>query len=455
MKKYDKRIKQAGVVLFISISMCILLCYTLFNSEAVFEFGKKIIKIISPFIYGFFIAYILNPVMVYIETKIIYPIYKKLHSKSKKPEKKAVYRSISVLLTLAIFILIIYTLIISVVPQVIESIQSIISRSPSYFLSVNSWFNKTISNNKEFSRFITPYLTNIEEWFLTNLMPKLQEFVSNVSSNIIGGVYTTLTQIFNFIIGIIIAVFLLNNKEVYCAQAKKIAYAILREERANNLINNARFTNKTFGGFLNGKIIDSIIIGILTFIILSICKIPYTVLISLLVGITNIIPYFGPFLGAIPSIIILLMVEPKKALWFLLIIIIIQQIDGNIIGPKILGDSTGLSSLWVIFAITIFGGFFGVFGMFIGVPVFAVIYAAIRTFINERLRKKELPSDTSFYIESDYYSDEQNKNSGKEIKFVKKTFENIYVEGKGKQVIVTIQPEEVSETTCTDEDSSN
>ena len=165
-------------------------------------------------------------------------------------------------------------------------------------------------------------------------------------------------------------------------------------------------------------------------------------LISVVVGVTNIIPYFGPILGAIPSVIILLMVNPRKALWFLIIVVIIQQLDGNFIGPKILGESTGLSSFWVIFAITVFGGFFGVFGMFIGVPLFAVIYAAIRTFVNERLRKKLLPDSTKFYIDSDYHSDDYITNSGKEIKFVKKTFENIYVEGKGKRVIVTIDKDE-------------
>ena len=450
MRNYDKRIKQAGIVLFLSISMCILFAFILFNSDSFFGFGKKILGILRPFIYGFFIAYILNPVMMFIEEKLVYPLYIKLHKKN-KPEKKKIYRNISVIITVLLLFLLLYTLIIMIVPQVIDSIQSIVAKCPEYFDRVNIWFSRTIANNDDFAEIVTPYMANVEDWFMTNFIPKLQEFVTHVSSNIIGGVFTTVTEILNFIIGIIIAIFLLGNKEVYCAQAKKIAYATLREERANNLINNTRFANKTFGGFLSGKILDSFIIGVITFIVMFICKIPYAVLISVVVGVTNIIPYFGPFLGAIPSVIILLMVDPKKALWFLLIVLIIQQVDGNIIGPKILGDSTGLSSLWVIFAITVFGGFFGVFGMFIGVPVFAVIYAAIRTLVNERLRKKQLPSSTSFYLESDYHSDEENRNSGKEIKFVKKTFENIYVEGKGKQVKVTIEKdEECNESSNTD-----
>lgn len=442
MRKIDKKIKQAGIVLFLALCGAIFFCYSLFNGQVVFDFINKLIVILMPFIYGFFIAYLLNPVMMFIEDKIVLKLYDFLTKNKVKSGKKRPYRFVSVILSIALFILFIYALIIMIVPQIIESIQSIISRCPDYISNANNWINSLIADNKDLAKVLSPYTENVEEWVISNVLPNLQSWISNISSNIIGGVYSTIRTVLKLIIGIIIATFLLCNKEIYCAQAKKICYAALREERANNLINNARFANKTFGGFLNGKILDSIIIGILTFIVISIFKIPYAILVSVFVGITNIIPYFGPFLGAIPTVLIVLMVDPKKALILLIIILIIQQIDGNIIGPKILGDSTGLSSIWVIFAITVFGGFFGVFGMFIGVPVFAVIYAAIRTLVNERLRKKQLPDSTSFYLEGDYHSDEGNKNTGKEIKFVKKTFENIYVEGKGKQVIVTIDKEE-------------
>ena len=451
MKRFDKKIKQAGIISFLVICGGILFYYCLFNSESFFSIGSKIILILMPFIYGFFIAYILNPVMIFIEEKIILPIRIKISKKSIK--KKSVIRLFSVILTIGFFLSVVYALIIMVFPQVFESIQSIALKCPDYFNSFNDWLNKVIDNNKDLAKIIAPYMADVETWFIENVLPNLQEWLTNASTNIIGGVYSTISQLIKFVLGIIIAIFLLLNKELYCAQVKKIIYAVLREERANNLINNIRFANKTFGGFLNGKIIDSLIIGILTFIVLSICKIPYTMLISVVVGVTNIIPYFGPFLGAIPSIIILLMVNPRQALWFLIIIVIIQQLDGNFIGPKILGDSTGLSSFWVIFAITVFGGFFGVFGMFIGVPLFAVIYAAIRTFVNERLRKKQLPDSTKFYIESDYHSDDYITNSGKEIKFVKKTFENIYVEGKGKRVIVTIDKEENDSQSDSNSDS--
>jgi len=441
MKKIDNKYKQIGLVITFSLCFCMLFWFLLFNTERIFASIKNIIKILNPFIIGFFVAYLLDPIMQKIETNIIKKVYDKFYKPHKK-YRSGLIRLISVLISLILFLLFLYALIIMIVPQVIDSISSITQKLPVYLESLNAWGTKLINDNQELADFLVPYTENAEEWVLKNILPRMQEFVTTASSNIIGGVYATINMVFKLIIGLIVSVLLLCNKELYCAQAKKIAYAALREERANNLINNIRFTNKAFGGFLNGKIIDSIVIGILTFIVLLIFKIPYAVLIAVVIGITNIIPLFGPFLGAVPSVIILLMVNPMKALTFVIIILVIQQIDGNIIGPFIIGDSTGLSSFWVIFAITVFGGLFGVFGMFIGVPAFAVIYASIRTLVNERLRKKQLPDSTSFYLDSDYHSDEEIKNTGKEIKFVKKTFENVYVEGKGKKVVVTIDSEE-------------
>ena len=263
---------------------------------------------------------------------------------------------------------------------------------------------------------------------MTQVLPSVQEIISEVSTSLIGSVVDLLVWLFNFIIGIIISIYLLSSKELFCAQAKKITYALLREERANNLINNMRFANKTFGGFLIGKILDSFIIGILCFIGTSVLKIPYALLISVIVGVTNIIPFFGPYLGAIPCALILIMINPIKCVVFLIFVLVLQQFDGNVLGPKILGNSTGLSSFWVIFSITVFGGLFGVLGMFVGVPVFAVIYAAIKTFVSQRLVKKNLPADTNYYMQNDYHSAEADTNTGTEIKFVKKAFDHVVAE---------------------------
>ena len=442
-RKFDKKILQAGVVLFLTICGCIIFYFVLFNSQDFSAGGTRLIRIFRPIITGAFFAYILNPAMMFIENKISTPIINTLYKKSKK-NTKSIKRTLSIVVTMSLFLAFLYTMINLVVPQVVNSIENIIVRFPVYADQLNTWFKETLDNNPEIQDLLYNYTYSIEEWFMNSAVPKIQDLIKVASTGIIGGVMSAIKILLNLIIGLIVSIYLLSNKELFCAQAKKIVYATLREERANNLINNARFANKTFGGFLSGKILDSIIIGLLCFIVISLFNVPYAVLVSVIVGVTNVIPYFGPFLGAIPSAIIILLVNPVKCLTFIVIVLILQQIDGNIIGPKILGDSTGLSSFWVIFAITLFGGLFGVFGMFIGVPVFAVIYAAIKTFVNQRLAKKELPVSTSYYMESDYHSDEI-VNSGSEIKFVKKTFDNIYVEGKKKVVKVTTEDNKSTE----------
>ena len=214
-------------------------------------------------------------------------------------------------------------------------------------------------------------------------------------------VISTLGVLWDFIIGFIISIYVLASKETFAGQAKKIAYALFEPDSANIILNNFRFTHKTFVGFVGGKILDSIIIGILCFIGTSIMNMPYAVLVSVIIGVTNVIPFFGPFLGAIPTTILIFVVDPGhplNCLYFVLFILILQQFDGNILGPKILGNSTGITGFWVIFSITLFGGLFGVGGMIVGVPLFAVLYAIIKSYVNGALRRKKLPEDTASYI---------------------------------------------------------
>ena len=228
----------------------------------------------------------------------------------------------------------------------------------------------------------------------SKLMPQLNSLIMTISMSIV----SILKEFWNLIIGFIISVYILSSKEIFAAQAKKIAYAFLSTETANRLISNVRFANKTFGGFFVGKIMDSIIIGLICFIGTSLLGTPFCVLISVIIGVTNIIPFFGPFLGAIPSILLILFINPLQAFYFLIFVIILQQVDGNIIGPKILGSSTGLSSFWVIFAITLFGGIWGIFGMIVGVPIFAVLFAFMKSLIELKLENKKIPSETMKYL---------------------------------------------------------
>ena len=204
--------------------------------------------------------------------------------------------------------------------------------------------------------------------------------------------------LFNTIIGLIVSVYVLMEKEKFIGQSKKIIYAIFKPERGNIIVRTVRKSNQIFGGFITGKILDSVIIGVICYVVLLIMNMPYTVLVSVIVGVTNVIPFFGPYIGAIPSFIIIALANPLQGLYFLIFIIILQQFDGNILGPKILGNSTGLSSFWVVFAILIGGGMFGVPGMILGVPTFAVIYYIVRNIVNYFLRKRSLPDKTDEYI---------------------------------------------------------
>ena len=256
--------------------------------------------------------------------------------------------------------------------------------------------------NPEFGVFvndlIVQYSGQLEELTSNKLIPQLNDIVQSVSTKVFSSVLNILMMAWNFFIGLIIALYLLLSKELFAGQGKKIIYALFEEETANAAIRNVRFVHRTFGGFISGKLVDSLIIGMLCFIGMTLLNLPYPLLISLIIGVTNIIPFFGPFIGAIPSILLILLVNPMQALYFAIFVFALQQFDGNILGPKILGDKTGLSSFWVIFAITLFGGYWGFIGMAIGVPLFAVLYAAWKGFIARSLNKKGLSTDTCEYL---------------------------------------------------------
>lgn len=430
MRKINKKYIHIGIVAAIVVCVGIAFDYLLASGNNLKSFSDTFRSTMLPIVDGIGLAYLLSPLMNYIETKWIIPLFKKLKIKDSPKNPKRI-RGVSVTVTIAIFLLIVAGLILLIVPQLLDSIQSIITRFPSYVDSFSKWADRFLVRYPQFRQIIDTYWENITEYFTKEILPKIQALISTISSTVLGSVWNILVYIFKLIIGVILSVYLLYNREVYVAQAKKITYSLCDEEKANNIINNTRFANKTFGGFISGKIVDSLIIGILCFIGTTLLRIPYALLVSVIVGVTNVIPFFGPYLGAIPTAFIILMINPVKCLWFLIFVLILQQIDGNIIGPKILGDSTGLSSFWVIFAITVFGGFFGVFGMFLAVPIFAIIYAAIRTFINTRLERKHMPSNTSYYITSDYHSDEKMKdsNTGDNIRFASKTFNNVNYNG--------------------------
>ena len=345
-----------------------------------------IITVMQPFIIGFCIAYVINFLYMFFKNKVFeISFIKKLKIKKVK--------GYSILLSYITAFLIIGIFIRFVFPQVMESIMGLVNDIPRYINNTNDFLNDILSNfdiDKMYAQAILEKFNEMINYvitFLTNLIPTIGAYIARI-----------LSGVWNVILGIIVSIYLLIDKDKLCALAKKITYGILSERTSKSVINLMKKCNDTFGKFLIGKIIDSAIIGVLTFIILSITKMPYAILVSVIVGITNIVPFFGPFIGAIPSFFIILFVSPIKALWFLLIVFIIQQLDGNFIGPKILGDTIGISAFWVLFSILVAGNLLGVVGMVIGVPLFAVLYSIIKNIIEDRLRKKGLETETDAYI---------------------------------------------------------
>jgi len=344
------------------------------------------ISIFMPFIIGFTMAYLFNFILKFYEENL-------LHFKIFNNLKPKIKRLIGLVLTYTTVVLVIYSFLKFIFPQVLSSIMGLVNDIPYYVSKITvlvNDFNSKYEIQEEYYNFIVEKWTQYRESiikFATDLIPILGNTVKNI-----------LSSIWNIVLGLIISIYLLTDKEKVMALSKKVTRALFSEVRANRLIELVNRGNNIFGKFLIGKILDSFIIGILTFVVVTMAKMPYTILISFIIGITNIIPFFGPFIGAIPSAIIILFISPVKAFWFLVIVLVIQQIDGNIIGPKILGDSLGISAFWILFSLLITGKLFGLLGMIIGVPLFVFIYSIIKEIVEDRLKKKGLPCETDKYI---------------------------------------------------------
>ena len=350
--------------------------YTLINNvEPLFGVLQAIFVALSPFIYGIGIAFLLNPLRKIIE-------YSWLGKTKLKPRTKKIIASFGALFIGIIMLFVFFSILI---PQMISSIQTFLSSFEGYVDSARNFFE---SNN-----FFSDDLLKTLNPVIDKGVSMLGDWVSNLASSLNAILmYSVIFAkgVMNFLIGMIIALYILLDEVNLKRQMKKVLYALLPEKTTKGILRTTRLTINTFNSFVAGKAVDSLIIGILCYIILSFMKMPYTPLISVVVGVTNMIPVFGPFLGAVPSILILLLVDPFKALEFSIFILILQQVDGNIIGPRILGGAVGLPTLYVMFAIIIGGALFGIVGMFIGVPVFSVIFVLVSEFIHRQLDKKNI-----------------------------------------------------------------
>lgn len=374
----------------VAVVCAILLFYDIvFRHSIILVYLNKLIAILAPVLYGFAMAYLLTPVVNWFERVIF------RHGGGHTPAKWL--RGVSILLTWLVVIVLLYALMRVLLPELYKSVLQLGANGEKYYRTIVNWVQRLLEDNPDFavwvSNAINEYYQDALTWLSDKLVPQIEVAVQAVT----GGVLGVIVFLKNLLIGVIVSVYLLATKENFAAIGCKLTYTAFSEERAAWFIRGVKATNRIFSGFVRGKLLDSLIIGILCFFFSGLFQFPYAPLVSVVVGVTNVIPFFGPFLGAIPSAFLILLDSPIKCLYFIIFILALQQFDGNILGPKILGDSTGISSFWVIVAILMGGGLFGVLGMFLGVPIFACLYAGIRSYSAYRLRKKGLPTATSCY----------------------------------------------------------
>lgn len=397
-KKDEYHLKQITIIalaIFITFCCCILFFFIIYRYNGFTDFWKQLTQILQPVIIGLVVAYLLNPLMKWVDGKM----YGILMERVKNEEKaKNLARGLAITASLLFLVGIVVLLLAAIVPSILQSIQGVVTTLPSEVKSLIAWINDFAKGDSQVAdiaeRVITEASNFFENWMKNTFIPQAEVYIASVTS----GVILTVKFFINIVVGLIISVYVMANQEKFAGQAKKIIFAIFKPVRANVIVKTIRKSNEIFGGFISGKILDSAIIGVLAYIVLAIMKMPDTVLVAVIIGVTNIIPFFGPFIGAIPSFIIIVLQNPMQGLYFLIFVIILQQIDGNIIGPKILGNSTGLSSFWVVFAILVFGGLWGFPGMLLGVPIMAVIYYIVGNIVEYILKRRGIPADKIDYV---------------------------------------------------------
>ena len=412
-----------GITAF-SVLAAVSLVYVLVNNfYAVKQNLAVFLQILMPIIYGAVLAYLMSPVYNLV-VKILGKVYYFFLG------EKASQRFLGFFGTVASILFLFFLtsgLVSMLIPELTKSVLSLYFSLPD---TINRSYNNLAVILEKFPD-LRPYAEKAYEEissFFTGKPDNTQAIfahLQNLATFFTNGIWSTLTIVKNILIGLIVMVYLLNMKDLLRRQFRKLLFALFSQKKAKGIIEEMQYVHRVFGGFILGKIIDSIIIGILTFFVLSLMKMPYTLLVSVIVGVTNVIPFFGPFIGAIPCFFLILLTSPIQSLYFAIAILIIQQIDGNIIGPKVLGDSTGLSSFWVLFSILLFGGLFGFVGMIIAVPFWAVIMNALRRYMDRRLQKKNLPISSSEYEDFEKFSGKKSDKVAepKEKEYAKDTDE--------------------------------
>ncbi len=381
-KKYNKIFGYC----FAFITIVLLVVLFLFQWDTVRSFFGNILSVLEPILWGLVIAFIMNSMVRRTEIILSKTVFKK------KAHPK-VSRAIGIAVASVIIIAVIILVIMAVIPQIISSIPGIYDGLVNeVYPAVETWLTKLLDDYPSIASVVSNELNNITS-YLSSLVSNLASQLSTLLTSLL----SFANSVWNFILGFFVAIYFLASKEVLQMQTKKLIVALFPERIYHPIFTFTSSTNHALLGFIYGKILDSIIIGCLCAVGMLILNMPYGMIISIIIGITNIIPIFGPFIGAIPSAILVLIAEPKKVIWFVIFILVLQQIDGNIIGPKVLGDKIGISSFWVLISIIVCGNLFGIVGMIIGVPLFAVIFDILSAIVRRNLTRKNMPTETSYY----------------------------------------------------------
>ena len=397
---------KIGLTIFLTFAACIFLFFLIFRIDTIASVIGNAFSSIQPIIIGCVLAYLMNPIMKKIENLSIRLLSKKVKDDKKR---KSIARVIGIICVVIIIILVISLLIKAIVPSLVASITSLIDTMPGYVSKTVEMIRQGSFGDNEIviwaSKMLQESTGKLETWVQSSLLPQAQKYIAQITA----GVINVLITLLNCFIGLIVMIYILASKETFVGQSKKLLYTVFKPKKANVILHVARQADKIFGGFIIGKILDSAIVGVICYVGCLIMQIPDAILVSVIIGVTNIIPVFGPYIGAVPTFLLVAIQSPWSAVYLLIFVIILQQVDGNIIGPKIFGSSTGLSTFWVMFGILIGGGLFGFPGILLGVPTFGVIYYIIKMIVNYVLSKKKLSYKTSDYIELKKIDEKTNK----------------------------------------------
>ena len=391
-----------GLMILSIAAISIVLLAIVLNLPAVVKGVKTVLNVFSPVINGIVFAYLLNPLMNFMDRRL-YPFL--LKRKMQDPKAKKLSHAVSLVFALVLALLLIYEFFNMLLPQLVESVTGIVSNLSTYYADAEQWVLGFLDDNPDLRTQVDVLLSKFYD-FLTNWINNdLLANINQVFTSVTTSVMSVVNVVLDLVIGFVAAIYMLWSRDTFLAQIKKLIVALFKERTADHLLDLGRRVNQVFSGFIIGKLVDSLIIGFLCYFGMLILHLPFPALIATIIGVTNIIPFFGPFIGAVPSAVLILLVDPLKCLYFILFVLVLQQVDGNIIGPRILGNTIGISGFWVLVSITVAGGLFGFAGMVLGVPVFAVLYMLVSDLVSSRLKKKRRTTDTAAYYAIEHVED--------------------------------------------------